>query len=99
MSFHVGTDTYSIDHKGRVAIPAHLRRGDDGQPLTTLYVNMGFDGCVGIYSPEQWREWMDRIKRAKDVALARRFRRAFMTDAREVSVDAQGSIGKHGVKG
>lgn len=92
MSFHVGTDTYAIDHKGRVAVPAHLRRGDDAQPLTTLYVNMGFDGCVNIYSPAQWQEWMDRIRRAKDVALARRFRRAFMSDAREVSVDAQGRV-------
>jgi MraZ protein len=35
---------------------------------------------------------MDRIKRARDVALARRFRRAFMSDAREVSVDAQGRV-------
>ncbi|NOT35184.1 MAG: cell division/cell wall cluster transcriptional repressor MraZ [Candidatus Eisenbacteria bacterium] len=92
MTFHVGTDNYSLDHKGRIVIPEHLRRDADGEPLAALFVNMGFDGCVNVYSPTQWGEWMERIRRARDVALARRFRRAFMSDAREVTVDAQGRV-------
>ena len=31
MSSFLGTETYAIDHKGRVAIPAAMRRGERGK--------------------------------------------------------------------
>ncbi|HEY3216730.1 MAG TPA: division/cell wall cluster transcriptional repressor MraZ [Candidatus Eisenbacteria bacterium] len=94
MSPFLGTDVYAIDHKGRISIPASMRRGAPRRGLITRFVlNMGFDGCVHAYSPEEWERMMGRLR---GISLGnptgRAFRRAFMMDAREVTVDSQGRV-------
>jgi transcriptional regulator MraZ len=89
----LGTDNHAIDHKGRISIPAAMRRNDAGRPITRFVLNMGFDECVSVYSKEEWKqmmEWLRRIPIAND--RGRAFRRAFLTDAKEVTVDAQGRV-------
>src|SRR4030095_7861957 len=45
------------------------------------------------YSPEEWTRVMERLRKvAMGSETGRRFRRAFMTDAKEVTGDAQGRI-------
>ena len=94
MSSFIGTDTYAIDHKGRITVPPSMRRGDTGRkPITRFILNMGFEGCVAVYSTEEWKRVMERLRKvAMGNKEGRRFRRAFMTDAKEVTVDAQGRI-------
>lgn len=93
MSSHIGGDLYAVDHKGRISIPADLRPGPDGKPLARLFVNLGFDGCVNVYAPDAWERRLKAIRRIPpgDVQ-GRAFRRAFLMDAREVTVDAQGRV-------
>jgi MraZ protein len=93
MSSHIGGDLYAIDHKGRISIPADLRMGPDGKPLTTLFVNMGFDRCVSVFAPGGWERQMRALRRiAPGDERGRAFKRAFLMDAREVTVDAQGRV-------
>lgn len=94
MPSFIGSDIYAIDHKGRIAIPRSMRRGDSPKrPLTTFYLNRGFDGCVAVYAPDGWQRWMDRLRRrSAGDPNARAFQRMFMKDAREVTVDAQGRV-------
>lgn len=93
MSSFLGTDTYAVDHKGRVAIPSPLRRGAARKPITTFVVNAGFDHCVHLYSLEQWGTLTERLRRmSQGNAEARAFKRAFLVHARQVTVDAQGRI-------
>jgi MraZ protein len=93
MSSHIGGDLYAIDHKGRISIPADLRPGPDGKPLTRLFINRGFDGCVNVYAPEAWEMRLRQIRRIPPGEVqGRAFRRAFLMDAREVTVDAQGRV-------
>ncbi len=93
MSSFLGTDTYAIDHKGRIAVPPGMRRGEKGRAITRFFTNMGFDGCVALYSPEEWQRVMRRLRRIPmGDPSGRQFRRAFMTDAKEVTVDAQGRV-------
>lgn len=93
MSSFLGTDQHAIDHKGRLSIPAGMRRTGGGRPLKRLVLNMGFDGCVHAYSPEEWKTMMDRLRRISIADPAgRAFRRAFLMDAKEVTVDAQGRV-------
>jgi MraZ protein len=93
MPSFIGTYTYAIDHKGRIAIPASMRRGEAKRPLTTFYLNRGFDGCVAIYSPDSWQRMLERIRKfSPGDPKARAFRRAFLKDAEEVTVDAQGRV-------
>ena len=93
MSSFIGTDTHAIDHKGRISIPVSMRRTETGRAITRFVLNMGFDGCVNAYSKEEWKRTMDRLRR---ISIAnprgRVFRRAFLNDAKEVTVDAQGRV-------
>ncbi|HYM80152.1 MAG TPA: division/cell wall cluster transcriptional repressor MraZ [Candidatus Limnocylindria bacterium] len=93
MSSFLGTDTYAIDHKGRIAVPASMRRGPTRKPLTTFVLNMGFDGCVAMYALDEWNRMMERLgKISKGNPDGRAFQRTFMLHARQVTVDAQGRI-------
>ena len=93
MSPFLGTDNYAVDHKGRISIPAAMRRTDRRKLVTRFVLNMGFDGCVNAYSPEDWSRMMDRMRKIPlGNATGRAFRRAFMLDAREVTVDSQGRV-------
>ena len=94
MPSFIGTYTYAIDHKGRIAIPPSMRRGDSPRrTLTTFYLNRGFDGCVAVYSPDSWQRMLEKIRKfSPGDPKARAFRRAFLKDAVEVSVDAQGRV-------
>lgn len=93
MTSFLGTDNHAIDHKGRISIPSAMRRNDAGRPITCFVLNMGFDGCVSVYSKEEWKRMMERLRRVPiSDANGRTFRRAFLMDAREVTVDAQGRV-------
>lgn len=93
MSSFLGTDSYAIDHKGRVAVPPGLRRGAGRKPITTFVVNAGFDHCVHLYTLEQWDRMTQRLRRiSQGSAEGRAFKRAFLVHARQVTVDAQGRI-------
>jgi len=93
MPSFIGTYSYAIDHKGRIAIPASMRRGDTKRLLTTFFLNRGFDGCVAVYSPDSWQRMLERIRKfSVGDSKARAFRRAFLKDAVEVTVDAQGRV-------
>src|SRR5262245_62327952 len=93
MSSFLGTESHAIDHKGRISIPASMRRTDSGRPLRRLVLNMGFDGCVHVFSLEEWKRTMESIRRIPlSDPKGRVFRRAFLMDAKEVKVDAKGRV-------
>ena len=94
MPSFVGTFTYAIDHKGRIAIPPSMRRGDSPRrPLTTFYLNRGFDSCIAVYPPDSWQRMLEKIRKfSPGDPKARAFKRAFLRDAMEVTVDSQGRV-------
>ena len=94
MSSFLGTETYAIDHKGRVAIPVAMRRGAAARKtLTTFVLAGGFEGCLALYSVEEWARVEDRLRRVPMGGRSgRAFQRAFLLDVVKVSVDAQGRI-------
>ena len=94
MSPFYGTVTYAIDHKGRISIPPQMRRSASGRrPLTEFMLVAGFEGCLALYTPEQWQRVEERLQQlplgGRD---ARAFKRAMLMDASRVSVDGQGRI-------
>ena len=94
MSSFLGTDRYAIDHKGRIAIPASLRRGEGRKkPITSFVLAEGFDGCLALYPPEEWTRVEERLRRIPmGTRNGRAFQRAFLQHAVKVSVDTQGRI-------
>src|SRR2546425_6996083 len=89
-----GTNTYAIDHKGRLSVPASLRRlGSREKPIRTFFLVAGFEGCLALYPPKDWARVEDRLRKLPmGGRKARAFTRAFLMDATPVSVDAQGRI-------
>ena len=94
MPSFVGTFPYAIDHKGRIAIPPAMRRGDSPRrPLSRFYLNRGFDGCIAVHPPESWQRMLEKIRKfSPGDPRARAFKRAFLMDAMEVTVDSQGRV-------
>ena len=90
MTAYYGTDTYSIDDKGRLAIPAQARRSA-GKSTTFLLVP-GFEGCLALYSESQWARVEERLQSLPGKRKDRAFKRALLMHAKRVSVDAQGRI-------
>jgi transcriptional regulator MraZ len=89
-----GTNSYAIDHKGRVSVPASLRRpGGRSKPIESFMLVAGFEGCLALYPPEDWARVEERLhKLPMGGRKARAFTRAFLMDATLVSVDAQGRV-------
>jgi MraZ protein len=94
MPSFLGTETYAIDDKGRVAIPQHFRRaGGRTKALTQFVLTLGFEGCVSLYSPESWERMEQRLRRIPvGGRKGRAFQRAFLMHVTPVSVDGQGRI-------
>jgi MraZ protein len=85
-----GTHTHTLDEKGRVSVPAVFRRQLTGEEL---YVNLGLDGCLVLYTPERWRRVREEIAGlSRGKTNQRFFMRRFARYLRGVSIDSQGRI-------
>jgi MraZ protein len=88
-----GTETHAIDHKGRVSIPAPMRRSVGKKALDTFFVVKGLDGCVALYTPDDFKQVEERLRRLSMWDRKnRRFTRMYLRDAQKVVCDAQGRI-------
>jgi len=94
MSPLLGTHTYAIDHKGRLSIPVSMRRLDPRRKaLESFVVADGFDGCLALYSLEEWKRVEERLRRIPmGQRRGRALQRRLLKDAAVVSVDKQGRI-------
>ena len=90
MSAYYGTDHYSIDEKGRLAIPAQARRS--AAKSATFILVPGFEGCLALYNETQWARVEERLQQLPGKRMDRAFKRALLMNAKRVTVDAQGRI-------
>ena len=83
----IGEYEHTLDAKGRLSMPAKLRR-DMGE---AFIVTKGLDGCLFAFSSE---EWMNFEAKLKSLPLsdknARNFVRFFLAGATECELDKQG---------
>ena len=87
-----GTETYAIDHKGRLSVPAAMRRAGR-KPIDRFLLVAGFEGCLALYTEDQWQRIEDKLQQLPmGGKKARAFTRALLMDASRVTVDAQGRI-------
>jgi MraZ protein len=63
MSFFKGRETYSVDDKGRVAIPAKMRRSLAPEAADTFVVTRGpdTDPCIYAYPLDEWKKMEQRL--------------------------------------
>jgi MraZ protein len=78
-----------LDSKGRIAIPAKFR-GDLGN---TVVVNRYLDGCLAIYTQEDWNAiYASLMALPSNKAEVRKYQRSMTSAASEQSFDSQGRI-------
>lgn len=85
----VGEYTHTIDDKGRLAIPAKMRRElEEGAVVTR-----GIDTCLSVYPKKEWTKLAEKIA-ALPLAdpKARSFSRLMLAGAMDVEFDKQGRI-------
>lgn len=63
MSSFKGRYSYSVDNKGRVALPARLRRNVSPEANETFIVTRGFEQCLFVYPQDEWGKLEDSIRR------------------------------------
>ena len=81
-----GQFSHSIDAKGRLFIPASLRK-ELGQ---TFHVTVGQDHCLSVYSDESWAAFMARLKELSYNEVKKL--RALFAYAADCEPDSQGRI-------
>jgi MraZ protein len=85
----VGTHPLSLDDKGRIILPVKFRDAlKDG-----AYVTKSLDGCLGIYTAQDFESYADELKdKVRRGSVERTAVRTLMAGAAEVTPDRQGRI-------
>ncbi len=58
-SMFLGSFTYSIDSKGRISIPAKLRKYVKPEANDTFVMTRGASQCIEIYPMDKWKELVE----------------------------------------
>ena len=83
----IGEYEHTLDVKGRLSMPAKLRR-DMGE---AFIVTKGLDGCLFAFSNEEWMNFETKLKTLPlSDKNARNFVRFFLAGATECELDKQG---------
>jgi MraZ protein len=89
-----GSFEYSIDDKGRINLPAKLKKCVSPEALDTFTLTKGFEACIYVYPQNVW----DRVEHDLEERLNqfkrddRRFLRKYLMGAHEVTMDRQNRI-------
>lgn len=88
-----GEYLHSIDRKGRLILPAKFREAAKGNFIERFFVTRGLDGCLFMFSEEEWRSQENKFKSIPFTKQqARTFNRLYFSGALEVNFDTQGRI-------
>ena len=85
----VGEFRHNLDDKGRLIIPQKLREKLENR----LVITRGLDGCLFIYSEEEWRKISKKMEALPfESKNARTFERFFIAGAACLEFDKQGRV-------
>jgi MraZ protein len=88
-----GQAAYSVDAKGRVAIPAKMRAALSPEAKNTFTITRGFEKCVFLYPLDHWaRMEMEMRELNMYNKESRDFLRTILMWADEMALDGQGRI-------
>lgn len=88
-----GQAEYSIDGKGRVPVPAKMRRSLSSEARETFVATRGFERCVFLYPLDVWERMEEQFLGLNTFQKeARDFVRTIVRWADESTLDGQGRI-------
>lgn len=84
---------YSVDAKGRLALPAKLRRSIKPEGNDALTVTRGFEPCLYVYPSYEWEKVESQLGELNTFQKkARTVMRTLLRWADDVTLDGQGRI-------
>ncbi len=83
----MGIYKHTVDAKGRMAFPNKLRDALGSQFVVTI----GLEGCLYVYSEEEWEIFTDKLK-SLGGSLAKAAKRKYAANAVFAETDSQGRI-------
>jgi len=89
-----GRYTYSLENKGRLAIPAKFRRELTPEAEDTFVVTRGYDGGLALYPLDEWLRVEPALQKysSSGTEEERWMARWFSGRAERVTFDSQGRI-------
>lgn len=89
----IGEYHCKMDTKGRLSLPADMRKQLSPEDSENFVISRGVDDCLSLYPMSEWSRVMDKLRslnrfKAKD----RKFARMFQKGAIKVSLDSSGRI-------
>lgn len=90
----IGRFLHSVDHKGRLSLPAKLRKPFQRQRGGRRFkITLGLDGCLFVFPSSEWNQIEAKIRELPKFAeKARFFVRSLASNASDAQLDAQGRI-------
>lgn len=90
----LGSFVRELDNKGRIILPAKLKKPLDAAGETELVLTVGFDRCLYLFGLAQWtafvrKEIETRSEYSKD---ARQLKRALAANAVQAEIDKQARV-------
>jgi len=85
-----GSYTYSVDDKGRVSLPAKMRKSVSPEANETFVITRGFEKCLFVYPNDEWNKIETNLRRLSSYDPEhRRFVRTLLELAVESQFDVQ----------
>lgn len=93
MSGYIGEFDCKVDDKGRLLVPAGLKRQIPNEALNRMVINRGFDKCLTLFTKKDWDLETAKLSGLNDFKREdRKFKRLFNSGATEVNIDAASRI-------
>ncbi|MDP9078382.1 MAG: division/cell wall cluster transcriptional repressor MraZ [Bacteroidota bacterium] len=93
MSYLTGEFECKLDNKGRMMIPAGLKKKLPEAEKEGLVINRGFEKYLVIYTKQEWDKKLDELNKLNQYEKKNiEFIRYFTRGATELSVDAAGRV-------
>jgi MraZ protein len=88
-----GHFTYSIDNKGRISIPAKLRRHVAPEANDTFIITRGTAACIDIFPLDEWQKFEEKLLNLNSFdPIEAKFIRMISQFATDDTLDSQSRI-------
>jgi len=93
MTGFIGEYGCKMDAKGRLSLPADMRKQLAPGDAESFVVSRGVDDCLSLYTVSEWGRVMDKLRSLNRFKVKdRKFARMFQKGATKVGLDASGRI-------
>ncbi|MFP4543727.1 MAG: division/cell wall cluster transcriptional repressor MraZ [Bacteroidota bacterium] len=93
MAFFKGQELFSIDNKGRVNIPAKMRKALSPDANDTFIITRGTDKCIYAYPMDEWKKYEEKLENLNQYDSQNRFfLRKLLMWSDEATLDGQQRI-------